>query len=440
MKNDSGSKIFEISKKIINIPRSICGPGIRTTLRALKLYNNKLVINNIRSGTKVFDWIIPNEWHVKKAYLSYDNKGNKILDISQNFLHLLNYSSKFIGKINFNNLKKHLFFLKDQPDAIPYVTSYYKNNWGFCLSHNQFKKIDKRKNFYVHIDTSKKKGFLNYGEIEKKGITKNIILFSSYICHPNLANNEISGPSLNIYFSNFIQKLKTRYTYKFVFVPETIGSIVFINKNLNLLKKKMIAGINLTCIGDERNYSFIPTKYNASLPDKIIRHHLKYKIKKYIEYNWNKRGSDERQYNSPNVDLPMVTLMRSKFGAYPEYHTSLDKLGKVVTKKGLEQSFEMLIDLFILFENNLYPKTKILCEPHLTKYNLIHTIGTKKNVTSNSMVLDILTYCDGKNSIIDIAEKLDVYALKIFPLIKELNEKKIITLDFNMSHLDLIKN
>ena len=323
--------MLNFAKRLFPINRSLTGPGNRKTLRLIKKVVKKIKIKSFKSGQKVYDWTVPLEWSISDAFIiTPDNK--KICDFKKNNLHVIGYSKAVNKKIDLDTLKKNLHFTKKIKSAIPYVTSYYKKRWGFCISYNQFLKL-KKGIYKVFIKSRFKKGKLNYGEELLKGKSSREVLISTYICHPSMANNEISGPTLSSYLYKWLSLKKRKYTYRFIFIPETIGSIAYIKKNHKKLKKNTFAGYNLTCIGDERSYSYIPSKYKNSVSDKVYFKAIKLKKIRSKIYNWRKRGSDERQFCSPGVDLPIGTIMRSKFGDYKEYHTSDDQIGKTVTSK-----------------------------------------------------------------------------------------------------------
>ena len=298
-----------------------------------------------------------------------------------------------------------MHFHKKQPDAIPYVTSYYKKDWGFCLTYKQLKKMDNKKKYEIFINSKLKKGFLNCAEIYLPGRSKKEILFSTYICHPSMANNELSGPILSIFLSQWLKSKKNRkWSYRFIFVPETIGSIAYLSKNFQKLKKNVIGGYVLTCLGDERSYSFLPSKFKYSISDKIARHVLK-NVKSYKEYSWLESRSDEIQYCSPGIELPIASLMRSKYGEYPEYHTSLDTFGRVVTLNGLKGSLSLLKKIVYEFEKSKFPIAKYLCEPQLGKKGLYPNLSKKNTIKLDTRLIQYFLYSDGQNSIIDIAKK-----------------------------------
>jgi aminopeptidase-like protein len=424
-----GKEIHDFASSLWLYPRSITGSGVRQTLNSIKEILPEIEIFEVPSGTKCFDWTIPQEWKVNNAYL-VDPQGNKIIDFENNNLHLLNYSIKFIDKVDFSELDSHLYSLPNQPDAIPYVTSYYEENWGFCISEN-LRKTLKSGTYEVNIDTEKFDGSMSYAELYIPGKTQDEVFFSTYICHPSMANNELSGISLLTYLAKYINALENRkYSYRIIFIPETIGSIYYISKNLNELKKFVKFGFNVTCVGDERTFSLLQSKYSSANGDKVARHVLRHIYPKFESYTWEQRGSDERQYSSPGVDLAITSVMRSKYGTYPEYHTSLDDLINVVTPKGLEESYNAYIKMIDVIENDCVPKSAVFCEPMLGRRGLYKNVSIKTNFFKDDSrnFLNILTYSDGKNSLLDIAERLDLPAWEIFDYVKVLENNNLITI------------
>ena len=254
-------EMIKLIKELFPINRSILGPGISKSLYILKKYNNKIIIKKINSGTKVFDWIVPKEWICKKAYLEDDN-GKKILDFKDNNLHIVGYSKNTKTTLKYDELSKKLHYSKNKPNLIPYVTSYYKKDWGFCLKYNQFKKLDKKINYKVLIESKFIKGSLKYGEIYIKGKTKKEFIFTTYLCHPSMVNNELAGPAILLNLAKTLQSKSNNYSYRILFIPETIGSIAYLSKKFVNLKKNMIYGFVITCIGDSSNFSYIKSKYN----------------------------------------------------------------------------------------------------------------------------------------------------------------------------------
>ncbi len=419
------NKIYNFAKKIFYFPRSITGIGVRQTLKEIKKILPNLKIYSVNSGTKVFDWKVPLEWKVNDAYILTPD-GKKICDFKRNNLHLVGYSTAVNKILTKKQLLKKLFSLPSQPSAIPYVTSYYKKNWGFCISENQKRKLKNGK-YKVFIDTKHFKGKLNYGEIIFKGKSKKEVFLSTYICHPSLANNEISGPSVLTYLAKWIKFRKNkRYTYRIIFIPETIGSITYLSKNLAYLKKNMRYGYNVSCVGDDKNFSFLESRNGNSLTDKLTKHILEKNHIKYKKYNWFNRGSDERQYCAPGIDLPVCSLMRTKHGLYKEYHTSLDKLGTVVTPKGLNKSYNLYKSCIKEIEKNIIPIAKILCEPQMGKRGLYPNISTKHSGFKVRNMMDILSLCDGEHSINDIANKLKIRTNIIYKTLKMFKKNKLI--------------
>ena len=425
-------KYYSIAKNILfPICRSITGDGVRKTLQIIKKEFPLLKIHNVKSGTKVFDWIIPPEWNISDGYI-LDKNNKKILDFKNNNLHVVGYSTpvnKFLLK---KNLLKNLHSLPKQQRAIPYVTSYYKKNWGFCISHLKKKKIIKdykeTDTFKVVIKSSfRPKGNLNYGELILKGKSKQEILVSTYICHPSMANNELSGPIVSMSLIKYFSKIKKLdKTLRFIFIPETIGSITYLHKNLTNLKKNIIGGYNLTCIGDERQHSCMFTKYKNTNSDKSLEAAYKKLKIKFRKYSFLKRGSDERQYNSPGIDLPIAGIFRTKFCEFPEYHTSLDDF-TLVTKKGIRGGFIVAKTAIDILRKKIIPKNKILCEPQMGKRGLYHLRLSQKKINKDVInYMDFLQYSDGKNDLCDISKKLNLTLNEVTKILKILQRNRLI--------------
>ena len=412
-------KYYNIAKtKLFPITRSLTGDGVKKTLNIIQKELPKLKIKKFKSGTKVFDWNIPEEWNVTDAYV-IDKYNNRIIDFKKNNLHLVGYSIPIKKNITKKELFKNLYFLKNQPKAIPYITSYYKRRWGFCISYNEYKILDKRYSlndkFKVVINSNlNKKGNLNYGELILKGKSKKEILISTYICHPSMANNELSGPIVSMGLINYFKNKKLNKTLRFVFIPETIGSISYLSKNLKYLKENVIGGYNLSCIGDERQHSCMFSKYQNSPSDEaVIEAYKLLKIKNYKVYPFLKRGSDERQYNSPGIDLKISSIFRTKYGEYPEYHTSLDNFN-LVTLKGCVGGFNVARKSIEILLERIYPKCKIMCEPQMGKRGLYPTLSTKNENKLTRSYMDFLQYADGTNSLEKISNliKLELNSVK----------------------------
>ena len=412
-------KYYNIAKtKLFPITRSLTGDGVRKTLNIIQKEFPKLKIKKIKSGVKVFDWKIPEEWNVTDAYV-IDKFNNKIIDFKKNNLHLVGYSIPIKKSLSKKELFKNLYFLKNQPKAIPYITSYYKRRWGFCISYDEYNILDKRYStndkFKVVINSNlNKEGNLNYGELILKGKSKKEILISTYICHPSMANNELSGPIVSMGLINYFQNKKINKTLRFIFIPETIGSISYLNKNIAYLKENVIGGYNLSCIGDERQHSCMFSKYQNSPSDEaVIQAYKSLKIKNYKVYSFLKRGSDERQYNSPGIDLKISSIFRTKYDEYPEYHTSLDNFN-LVTLKGCSGGYIVARKSIEILLERIYPKCKIMCEPLMSKRSLYPTLPNKNERKLTRSYMDFLQYADGTNSLEKISRliKLDLKSIR----------------------------
>jgi aminopeptidase-like protein len=427
MQTSISRQIYNLAKKLWPINRSITGDGVRETLSIIKEEVPELKVFEISSGTKVFDWSVPQEWKVRDAYIVTPD-GKKICQFKENNLHLIGYSTSINLKISLSELQDHLYSLPDQPNAIPYITSYYEKRWGFCITHNERQSL-KDGNYQVYIDAELFDGSLSYGEILIKGKSSEEIFISTYICHPSMANNELSGPCVTTFLAKKLKNLESlKYSYRLIFVPETIGSISYLSKNIEHLKKNVVAGFNVTCVGDDRDYSYLPSRKGNTLSDQISKHVLKHICPTFKSYLWADRGSDERQYCAPNVDLPIASIMRTKYGKYDEYHTSLDDLINVVTEKGLEGGFNALWKAIEALEKNSYPKVKIICEPQLGKRDLYPTLLTKHTNFSVRQILDLITWSDGTRSLIEIAELCNSPIWDLYPVVKKLIDHKLLEL------------
>ena len=388
-------------KDLWDFPRSLTGHGTRKTLEYIKGIIPDLNIHSFKSGSKVFDWEIPDEWNIYDAYIEHES-GKRFAEFSKNNLHILGYSIPCDMKISLSELLPHIYTQTDQPDLVPYVTSYYKDKWGFCMSENDKKTLPDGI-YHVLIDCKKNAGTMELADMVIKGKNDNEVFFSTYVCHPSMANNELSGPVLSTALIQYI-KLKypdNKYTYRFVFVPETIGSITYLSEHLDHLKEKVVCGFNLSCVGDDRAYSHIQSRLGRNLADQALQASL-IDLDNVIRYSFLERGSDERQYCAPGVDLPICGFSRSKYGEYPEYHTSADNFD-VVTESGMNGSFGVMKSIIDSFELGLFPKNNIKCEPQLGKRNLYPTISQKGANSDLNTRMDFLAYTDGNHSLFDIS-------------------------------------
>ncbi len=420
-KNRIKFSMYSWCKDLFPICRSITGDGLKKTLSYFEKINPSLKRLKFRSGKKVFDWTIPLEWKIKDAYIEHSS-GKRFAEFKKNNLHVVNYSKPIKLELDKNKLIKKIHYHPKYKDAIPYVTSYYKKDWGFCLSENDKKKLPEGK-YKVFINSKFIKGNLDISHAILKGKYKKEIFFSSYVCHPSMANNELSGPVVLNGLIKYIKKTyKTaNFTYRFVLLPETIGSIAYLSRYKDILKKNMIMGFNLSCLGDNRAYSIIKGPDGKNLSFYALNALLR-KKKNYKIYDFTERGSDERQYCAPRIDLPVIGFCRSKYGKYKEYHTSKDDLN-IISDKSLNQSLDILKKLVDICELSLFPKTRILCEPNLSKRNLYPTTS-KHNTMSKKLKLrkDIIAFANGKRSIFEIA---DILSISIEEVVKEIKILKI---------------
>jgi aminopeptidase-like protein len=403
----NGSEMIRWMKHLWSYPRSLTGHGTRKTLDYLQNLNPglKLNIHSFDSGSKVFDWKIPNEWNIYDAYIEHET-GQRFAEFSKNNLHVLGYSDACDKELSLSELQSHIYTQPSQPCDIPYVTSYYKNQWGFCMSENDKNNLPKGK-YRAVIDCKKEPGTMELADLVIKGESNEEIFYSTYICHPSMANNELSGPVLSAALIQYISKAYSnpKYTYRFAFVPETIGAIAYLSKNINKLQKNIICGFNLSCVGDDRAYSHIMSREENTLADNALSSAL-IGLENVVTYSFLDRGSDERQYCAPGVDLPLCGFCRTKYEKYPEYHTSADNFN-VVNANGLDGSLDVMTSIIDALEVGLYPEAKFKCEPQLGKRNLMPLVSQKNDGNSDWRTrMDFLAYADGRNSLFDISNKI----------------------------------
>lgn len=418
-----GEEMYALCSELFPICRSITGDGFRKSLEILGKHLPNLKKVEIPTGTKCFDWTVPKEWNIKDAYIITPD-GEKICNFKSSNLHVMGYSTPIDRLVSFDELQKHLFSIPEQPDAIPYVTSYYKENWGFCISQNERNKLT-HGDYKVFIDSELKEGHLTYGEIIIPGESKKEIFLSTYLCHPSLANNEISGPVVTTFIVKWILEQKRKYTYRIAIIPETIGSISYLSKNHKRMKRRTIAGFNITCVGDDRAYSYLPSRSGGTLSDKVALHVLKHMHPEFITYSFLDRGSDERQYCSPGIDLPICSIMRSKYGIYPEYHTSLDDLS-LITPEGLYGGYNVLKKTLECLEMDEVLSPTVLCEPQLGKRGLYPTTSTKYSGDKVKDIMNFIAYTDGHLSNLEISERINIPLWKINPTLERIKNEKLL--------------
>jgi len=426
-------KIDQLSlKKIIKelwpLNRSITGQAVRETHKILSKIV-KFEKKEIKTGKIFFDWTVPREWNVKDAYIQ-DPKGNKIVSFKENNLHLVGYSVPTNQSISLDRLQKHLFSNPKNVNSIPYVTSYYKKNWGFCISHKQRLNLKKGK-YKVFIDSSLKKGNLTISDIVIKGKSNKEILFQSYTCHPSMAVNELIGPIIITYLAKFVKKIKKpKYTYRFVLLPETIGSVIYINKNFKNFKKNLRAGYIITCFGRNYKYVYKNSRARNAIANKYIYNFFGKKMN-FKKIDYNPGGSDERQYNSIGNSFPVGCIMSEIPGKYKGYHSSEDNYKKLkinVIKKNINDFTKFI--KFIEKEKFYSVKVKN-CEPHISKY--VNFYGTKSNLNTNPNLYTkclkwLVHYLDGETSISEISKISKISKQTLLKVSKILYKKKLLHL------------
>ena len=423
---DIGNEMYTLCNKLFPICRSITGNGVRETLRVLQSICPAMTLHEVPTGTQVFDWTVPKEWNIRDAWIK-NSKGEKILDFAKSNLHVMGYSIPVNQKVTLEELLPLIHTQPDQPDAIPYVTSYYKERYGFCMPQEQ-KDALQEDTYHIYIDSDLKDGSLTYGEIlipSTEG-NKDEIFLSTYVCHPSMANNELSGPAVTIYLAKWLwEKKHRRYNYRIIFIPETIGSITYLSQHLPEMKKNICAGFNISCVGDDRTYSYIASRYGNTLADKVAKNVLSFRYPEYKRYSFLQRGSDERQYNAPGVDLPVCAVCRSKYGEYPEYHTSKDNMG-LISPIGLQGAYEVYHDIIEALEYNDCYQVQCFCEPQLGKRGLYPTISQKGSYDEVKSMTDFIAYADGTNDLMDISNIIGIAVNQLIPVVDELVKEGLV--------------
>lgn len=401
----AAQEMFNFVCELFPVCRSLTGDGVRQTLRVIQGYLPGLSVHEISSGTEVFDWTVPDEWNIRSARLIGPN-GETIADFADSNLHVVGYSEPVDTTLTLDELQGHLYSLPVLPDAIPYVTSYYKRDWGFCLTDRVRRGLPAGA-YRAIIDSTLAPGHLTYGELLVQGERREEIFLSTYVCHPSMANNELSGPAVTTWLARWLTKQPRRYSYRIVFIPETIGSLTYMSTNLETMKANIVAGFNLTCVGDDRGFSYMPSRLGGTLADRVALHVLSHLAPGYRPYTFLERGSDERQYCAPGVDLPVCSIMRSKYGEYPEYHTSLDNL-EVVTAQGLGGAYDAYRRALECLETNETLTATKLGEPQLGKRGLYPTTSTRGSGLRVRDMMNVLAYSDGEHDLLRVAEVVGV--------------------------------
>ena len=393
-------------KRLWPLNRSITGNAVRATHDILgELLDLERI--EVPTGTKCFDWCVPDEWNVEDAYV-LDPDGLKIIDFKDNNLHLVGYSTPFEGTLSLDDLQDHLYSLPQQPTAIPYITSYYEKRWGFCMAHEQRAKLKNGK-YKVVIRGSLRPGAMTMSQAVLTGSSEKEVLLSTYTCHPSMANNELSGPVVLAFLYRRLKQIKNRrLTYRFLFVPETIGTIAYLSKFGSRLVRDVVAGYVATCAGTSEPFTYKRSRQGISLADRAAAYVLKRYTNSPLFLDFSPRGSDERQYCSPGFDLPVGVIARSIFGQYSEYHTSLDNLD-FISAEAIKETVSVYFSLLMLLDkNNIYERTEPFCEPNLGKRGLYPTEGAQKKSEFVNALMWVLNMCDGKTDVLKIAERSSV--------------------------------
>ncbi len=454
--SEIGNEMFQLMKELFPICRSITGNGVRQTLEIIKKHIH-LENHEVSSGTKVYDWTIPKEWNIQDAYI-IDQNGEKIVDFKKSNLHVVNYSTPINQKISLSELKKHIHTIPEKPDLIPYVTSYYLENWGFCMAHNQFVNL-KEGEYHIVIDSKLDNGSLTYGEYLIPGKSEDEILLSCYVCHPSMCNDNLSGIVLLTMLAKYLQSFKNNYSIRFLFIPETIGAITWLNNNEGSITK-IKHGLVATCLGDSGSLTYKRTRNGNDEIDKTVENILKKSNVEFRVLDFFPWGSDERQFCSPGFNLSVGSLLRSIYGSngFPEYHTSGDNLN-FMSVKSLAESFIMYLSILFELESNFHLHSQNLklditknlknwseneksksderyinlnpkCEPQLGKRGLYHQSGgqesTMKQRKNEFAIFWILNLSDGNHTIQDISKRSGIPVEDLQTSIKILINTKLL--------------
>ena len=399
--NAIGQEMYQLITELYPICRSITGNGFRESLRIIKQYI-PLAVHEVPTGTQVFDWTVPREWNIRDAYIK-NVKGERVVDFLKSNLHVVNYSVPIKKKVSLIELKEHMFTLPEHPDWIPYRTSYYKENWGFCLSHRQLLELTENE-YEICIDSSLEPGYLTYGEYYLPGESSAEVLISCHSCHPSLCNDNLSGMALATFLVSSLRLLSLRYSYRFLFISGTIGSITWLCLNEHQVAK-IKHGLVLANVGDSGRSTYKKSRQGNAEIDRAIIHVLQHSGEDYEVLDFSPYGYDERQFCSSAFNLPVGNLMRTPHGRFPEYHTSADNLD-FVHPLYLANSFAKCLSVLSVLENNLtYLNQNPKCEPQLGKRGLYRTIGGPEGGVDELAMLWVLNLSDGSHSLLDIATR-----------------------------------
>ncbi|NNE81316.1 MAG: DUF4910 domain-containing protein [Silicimonas sp.] len=420
-----GGWAHDLARELWPFPRSLTGHGVRQTLDVLQRELPDLSRHAVPTGYHAFDWEVPREWNLKRAWIETP-QGQVICDTDVHNLHVVGYSTPGDRKLPLEELAPRLHSEPDQPNAIPYVTSYYADYWGFCLSEDQRRRLPPGE-YRAVIDATLAPGQLDFADLIVPGETDREVLFSTYLCHPSMANNELSGIVVASALARLVSQMPRRkYTYRFVFLPETLGSLVYLSTRLDHLRAKVDAGFVLTCVGDEGPFSYLASPSESTLADRIAIRALEASGVAFERYSYLERGSDERQYCAPGIELPVCSVMKSKYGTFPEYHTSLDDL-EFVTPRGLSESIAMYHSMITDLETTPRPRLRTLGEPQLGRRGLYQTLSRKGSAADSMLMRNVLAYSDGRTDLEGIAAKLGVSVNEVSDIVDMLVTHELLT-------------
>lgn len=395
------SELYALVQELYPICRSITGDGVRKTLAILGRYV-PLQVHEVPSGTQVLDWTVPNEWNIRDAYVA-DVHGRRVIDFQQHNLHVLNYSAPIRRRVARAELMQHLYSLPEQPTLIPYRTSYYAENWGFCVSHEQLQTLTDPE-YDVFIDATLAPGHLTYAEAVLPGELSDEILISAHVCHPSLADDNTSGLAVAALLARACAGQARRHTLRFLFAPGTIGAITWLARN-QAQAQRIRHGLTLTCLGDSHPFTYKRTVFGDREIDQVVQHVLAHSGQPHQLIDFFPYGYDERQYNSPGFRLPVGSLMRGRHGHFPEYHTSADNL-QFVRPQNLQESLHVLQSVITTLDRNRrYQNLQPFAEPQLGKRGLYQALGGANIADLQLALLWVLNLSDGRHSLLDIAER-----------------------------------
>jgi aminopeptidase-like protein len=420
-----GHEMHARIRELYPICRSITGNGVRETLRRIRQWI-PLEIHEVPSGTPVFDWVVPREWNIRDAFIK-NAAGQRVVDFQKSNLHVVNYSIPFHGKMRLAELKNHLFTLPDRPDWIPYRTSYYSESWGFCLSHRDSLRLADEE-YEVYVDSTLEPGHLTYGEYALPGTSSDEVLVSTHICHPSLANDNLSGMMVAAHWARCLQQIqRRRFTYRFLFIPGTIGAITWLARNETTVVPRIRHGLVLSGVGDSGSFTYKRSRQGDAVVDRVLSHLLGQEGLEGKLLEFSPYGYDERQFCSPGLNLPVGRLSRSVHGTFPEYHTSADNLD-FVRANSLEETLRLCLMIFRVLEANrfmlnLNPK----CEPQLGRRGLYRAVGGQADAGALEMaMLWVLNLADGTRDLLAIAERASLPFSAIETAVRTLEQHQLL--------------